>query len=510
MLLRIRKFLRTRFFIGAAILAVEFALIMTLFLRLYAFFLPFTFLAWFLQISVFLYLVNKDGIPELKIPWLITVMAIPVAGVFLYLLLSSSNAGKKECARYHAAREKTSILLGEGSALDSVREECPQAYSQAMFLKNTAGAPALSYKSVKYYDTGEKFHEDLLKDLEAAKEFILLEYFIIARGKMWDSIHEAIRRKAEAGVKVYVMYDDFGCFSTLPSDYAETLTAEGIIARPANRFRPVLSHIHNNRDHRKIAVIDGFIGYTGGINLADEYINAVVRFGNWKDTAVRIEGEAAKKFTALFIEGWNMQGGVEKAPMEFMRRYEGEKSEKGLAVPFGDSPAPIDIRDTAKNVYLNMINLATKYVYITTPYLICDHELMAALSRAAQRGVDVRMITPHIPDKKIVFLLTRSNYKQLTQSGVKIYEYTPGFIHAKNFAADDRFAVCGTINLDYRSLVHHFECGVWMYDTDAVRDIRDDFLNTQAVSEQIENEKAALTVFQRIVAQFVKVFSPMM
>ena len=309
---------------------------------------------------------------------------------------------------------------------------------------------------------------------------------------------------------MYFMYDDFGCMTTLPERYYEQLCQEGIHCILSNKFTPILSNIHNNRDHRKITVIDGRIGYTGGLNLADEYINAYEKYGHWKDTAVRIQGDAVRNLTVLFLASWNTQS---KEPIDcgpYLEVQTDQTAGKGYVIPFGDGPEPLYADTIGKNVYLNMIHGAKRYLYITTPYLICDHELLSALRIAAKKGVDVRIITPHIPDKKAVFLMTRSNYRVLLQDGVKIYEYTPGFIHAKSFVCDDKLAVCGTINLDYRSLVHHFECGAWMYDTDCIGDMKDDFLATAARSQIVIMEQAKLRGWQRLLAELMKVFSPLL
>lgn len=307
-----------------------------------------------------------------------------------------------------------------------------------------------------------------------------------------------------------MMYDDFGCMTTLPERYYEELRAEGISCIPSNKFRAILSRIHNNRDHRKITVIDGNIGFSGGVNLADEYINAFVKYGHWKDTAVKIEGEAVRNLTALFIELWNMQNTKQLDMAAYLGTKPFTGKDKGMVVPYGDGPEPFYQDAIGKNVYLNMIHGARQYLYITTPYLICDYELMSALKIAAKKGVDVRIITPHIPDKKMVFLMTRSSYETLIASGVKIYEYTPGFIHAKNMICDDKFAVCGTINMDYRSLVHHFECAAWMYGTDCIYDMKTDFLETITHSEQITMERAKLRWWQHLLAEVLKIFTPLL
>lgn len=326
---------------------------------------------------------------------------------------------------------------------------------------------------------------------------------------MRETVHEILKEKVAQGIAVYLMYDDFGCMATLPERHYRQMEKEGIHCIPANKFAPVMSNIHNNRDHRKITVIDGNVGFTGGINLADEYINEIPKFGHWKDTAVKLEGNAVNNLTALFWLFWNMQS---KRPMEYEFAWYLDKElctekGKGVVMPYGDGPETFYPESIGKNVYLNMIHGAKSYLYITTPYLICDNELMNALRLAAKRGVDVRIITPHIPDKKAIFLMTRSSYERLIADGVKIYEYTPGFIHAKNFVCDDKFATCGTINLDYRSLVHHYECGVWMYSVDCIWDMKKDFEDTLEQSERIENSGTEVKGWKKLMAEVMKVFS---
>ena len=327
---------------------------------------------------------------------------------------------------------------------------------------------------------------------------------------MWNPIHDILKEKAAHGVEVYFLYDDFGCIATLPWHYHKLLNDEGIHCGISNKFSPVLSRIHNNRDHRKITVIDGKVGFTGGVNLADEYINVIEKFGHWKDTAVKLEGEAVRNLMVIFLTNWNTQSKKDTVDFgKYMNEPVCRAEDNGIVIPFGSGPDPIYKDNVGKNVYLNMIHSAKRYLYITTPYLICDRELLNALCLAAQKGVDVRIITPHIPDKRTVFWMTRSNYQVLLNAGVRIFEYTPGFIHAKNFVCDDKFAVCGTLNLDYRSLVHHFECGAWMYETDCIPDMKEDFLNTMASSEEIINGRKIMRFWQRFIAEVLKVFSPM-
>ena len=298
--------------------------------------------------------------------------------------------------------------------------------------------------------------------------------------------------------------------ATLPNKYEKVLVAEGIHAMPANRMRPVFTKSHNNRDHRKIVVVDGVIGFTGGVNIADRYMNQEVVYGHWKDTAVRLEGPAVQNLAALFIGSWNAQTDDAINPADYITDVPPCPDAAGYVLPFGDGPSPIYRDRVGRTVFLNTIYGASDYVYITTPYLICDRELLSALRTASKKGVDVRIITPHIPDKKAVFLMTRSNYAPLVEDGVKIYEYTPGFIHAKNLIADDRCAVCGSINLDYRSMVHNFESAVWMCGTACIRDMREDFLATAAMGELITPETARLRPLARLVAELMKIFSLLM
>lgn len=507
---RLLKIIRSRYFLAAFAILLEFGQLLVVFILLYKYFLPITIMGWIFHFGVLLYLINRDEIPEFKLPWLIILFLLPVIGAFVFMLLSSNETSKKATERYERASLELKPYRRQTGAIGALREQDPEAYAQACYLYSAAAMPCYGNSKTAYYPLGEAFFAALLDDLAKAEHYIFMEYFIVQEGQMWDAIHAVLKEKAARGVSVYVMYDDFGCMVTLPEHYYRHLCAEGIHCILSNKFTPVLSHIHNNRDHRKITVVDGKVGYTGGINLADEYINAYEKHGHWKDTAVRIGGEAVRNLTMLFLASWNTQS---RDPVDFAPYLEAPMEPvegRGYVIPFGDGPEPL-YRDTiGKNVYLNMIHGAKDYLYITTPYLICDHELLSALRLAAKKGVDVRLITPHIPDKKTVFLMTRSNYRVLIQDGVKIYEYTPGFIHAKSFVCDDRFAVCGTINLDYRSLVHHFECGAWMYDTDCIGEMKADFLDTAARSQIVTVEQSRMRGWQRLLAELMKVFSPLL
>lgn len=506
---RITKILRSRFFLAALCIFLEFSQLIAVFVLLYEFFLPITILGWVFHVCILLHLINRDEVPEFKLPWLLILCFLPVIGSFVFMLLSSNSTSQKEYQRYETAAREMEPYMKQTTAIEQLRELDRPAWLQANYLYQTAGMPCFDGSKTTYYPIGEEFHAALLSELRKAEWFIFMEYFIVQEGRMWNPIHEILREKASQGISVYIIYDDFGCMTTLPEQYYRQLGDEGIHCIPGNKFTPILSHIHNNRDHRKITVIDGRVGFTGGINLADEYINATVKYGHWKDTAVKIEGSAVKNLMSLFITFWNTQSRERIDCACYMEPDTTSASGGGYVIPFGDGPGPIYRDNIGKGVYLNMINAAVDYLYITTPYLICDRELLSALRRAAKKGVDVRIITPHIPDKKTVFLMTRSNYQVLLQDGVKIFEYTPGFIHAKSFVCDDQFAVCGTINLDYRSLVHHFECGAWMYRTDCIADMKADFLATEAQSEEIAAGRPVLRSWHRLIAEVMKIFSPL-
>lgn len=507
---KLQKIVTSRFFISAVVILLEFAQLLAVFIILNIFSSVMVILSCVFSFCVLLYVINREEIPELKLPWLILILLLPVFGAYIFILFNGNEQTKKLKKAFDKTSEKLSPYRQQNPAIEVLQEQNTDAYLQANYLYRTADMPYRNCSKVTYYRIGEEFFAALLEALDKAEHFIFMEYFIIEQGIMWDSIHNILAQKVKQGVKVNVIYDDFGCMNKLPQHYYRELTNEGIGCIPSNRFKPVLSQIHNNRDHRKITVIDGIVGFTGGINLADEYINAYSKHGHWKDSAVKVEGEAVKNLTMLFLSAWNMQNKAMLECKPYLDVQPPAYQSGGAVIPYGDGSQSIYQDCIGRNVYLNMISAAKKYVYITTPYLICDFAIMDALRTAAKKGLDVRIITPGIPDKKLVWLMTRSNYEPLVRDGVKIYEYIPGFIHAKNFICDGMYAVCGTINLDYRSLVHHFECGVWMYNVDAIGDMTVDFIDTMAQSDIITTEKAKLTAPQKLIRNIMKIFFPLL
>lgn len=349
--------------------------------------------------------------------------------------------------------------------------------------------------------------QSMLLELEKAQKFIFLEYFIIEPGVMWDSILEILCEKVKAGVDVRVMYDDVGCISTLPRNYWRTLEQKGIRVVRFNRFIPTMNTYLNYRDHRKMCIIDGNIGYTGGLNLADEYINHVERFGYWKDTGVKLTGYGVANMTALFLQLWDFSVGCTTNIDAYMPTIAAESD--GFVQAFADSP--LDSYNVSETVFMNLISNATKSVYITSPYLTLDNEMMTALCTAAQSGIDVRIITPGIPDKKPVYLVTQSYYSQLIRAGVRIYEYTPGFIHAKMIVADNDIACVGTINMDFRSFYLHFECGTVFYRSSVVGKVRDEILSIIEQSHEIDEAwLSSYSWLRSICASLLSLFAPLM
>lgn len=465
-----------------------------------------------LSLLMVLWIVNKDINPSYKLAWTILMLAVPVFGVIIYLLFGQSRVAKKMTQESKEVVKEIENYFKESTGTrKALAKESLSASNQSAYIRDFAGFPVHRNTTTKYYPVGDEMFIDMLEDLKKAEHFIFLEYFIIHEGKMWDEILKILEEKVKQGVDVRLIYDDMGCVTTLPYRYYKKLQAKGIKCAAFNPIRPILNIVLNNRDHRKILVIDGHTGYTGGINLADEYINQQMRFGHWKDTGVRLCGEGVWNLTVMFLQMWSVITRTKThLPAYGPYVYHPEEFENdGFVQPYGDSP--LDGEVVGENVYLNVINQAKKYIYITTPYLIIDNEMMTALCLASKKGIDVRIITPGIPDKKLVFLLTRSYYRQLLEAGVRIYEYTPGFIHAKSFVCDDEIAVVGTINLDYRSLYLHFECAAWMYQCQAVGQVKEDMLNTFRNSREVSlNTCKEENVFRRGLQSILRLFAPML
>ena len=464
-------------------------------------------------VAIFLVLglYSMDKTSSMKMPWIILMLAFPILGVSLYLLVGLNGSTKKMRARYEEIDKKLLPYLPDNrQILEWMKEESPQAGAIASYLTNYSCYPVYQNTDVTYYDEAIKGLDAQLEDLSKAEKFIFMEYHAIEDEEAWQRIQTVLEDRVKAGVEVRIFYDDMGSIWFVNMDFATKLKSLGIKCRVFNPILPGLNMFLNNRDHRKITVIDGKVAYTGGYNLANEYFNITHPYGIWKDTGIRMEGDAVNSMTVAFLEMWNAAGNIkskELVPEKYVIHYAYKAQQRGYVQPYADSP--LDGEQVGEEVYISMANKAEKYCWFITPYLIITDEMTHALTLAAKRGVDVRIITPGIPDKKMVYSVTRSFYHNLVKHGVRIYEWTPGFCHAKMSVADDKMATCGTINLDYRSLYHHFENGCFLADCDAVLEIRDDLIRTMGESREVteqykEGRSAGLRLGQLILRLFAE------
>lgn len=466
----------------------------------------------FISALAVIVIVSSNSKSGYKIAWIITIMLFPIFGGLFYLMFGNRRIDqrmkrKMEQVRLHGQKSLSfsKPIVEELATLDL------GAANQARYIQNNAAYPLYRHDFSKYYPIGEQVYEAMLEELRQAEHYIFMEYFIISEGIMWHSILEILTEKAQKGVDVRLIYDDLGCAFRLPPKYDQKLESMGIKVARFHPFTPTLSAKQNNRDHRKMTIIDGHTGFTGGINLADEYINALDRFGHWKDSGFMLKGEAAWSQTVMFLTMWEYITGTFE-DIDLFRPHSLKQiatTHQGYIQPFSDNP--FDGEAVGETVYLNIISRATKYIYIYSPYLILDVEMVNALSVAAKSGIDVRIMTPHRADKKIVHGVTRSYYGELLKNGVRIFEYEPGFMHSKAIVSDDKVAVIGSINLDYRSLYLHFENGVWLYDTPSVLEIRDDFLQTVKVCLEVDlGEYGNISLYRRFKWSVLRLIAPLL
>ena len=469
-----------------------------------------------LRIAAFLLVIgiySQDKSASIKMPWLILIMAFPVLGVILYIMIGLSGSTRKMRQRYEKIDRILLPLLVQDPRINSSLEEMsPAAAGIAHYLKEQSGYPTYRNTDITYYSDASDGLEAQLKDLALAEHFIFMEYHAIEDAESFDRILNVLKDRVAAGVDVRIFYDDIGSIGFVNTDFVKRMESLGIRCRVFNPLFPLLNIFFDNRDHRKITVIDGQVGYTGGYNIANEYFNLTHPYGHWKDTGIRLEGDAVRSLTVTFLEMWNAVRDHDIDDTDFLQYLPVSThiaSETGFVIPYADSP--LDEVHVGEDVYISIAEQARHYVYYMTPYLIITDEMNHAFGLAARRGVDVRIITPGIPDKKIIYQVTRSYYNRLVKNGVKIYEYTPGFCHAKMCVSDDLLATCGTINLDYRSLYHHFENGCLMYDCASVIDIKRDFDETfpqcTDVTEKYKTGRNAFLTFGQLI---LRLFAPLM
>lgn len=517
---KINKFLarRTRMIIVGFFILLQVAFFAALIYNVSAYigsiYYFFTFLSY-LMIFVILY---RSILPEFKISWIVLFAIVPLFGGLFYILFGTKLTSKKFINQISYIDKKTKHYIKFYPEVSKqLKQENLEAYKQSYYMQNWASAPVYQNTQTKYLSPGEEKFDYLVQELEKAEKFIFLEYFILEQGVMWSKILNILQKKVAQGVDVRLMYDDIGSVNTLPPKYYQEVEAMGIRCKPFNPFTANLNIIMNHRDHRKIVVIDGHTAFTGGTNIADEYINVKERFGHWKDSSIMIKGDAVFSFTVMFLQFWNWKDPLAENFDDFkpktgiQTRQLSSFLEKpsGFVQPYSDSP--MDDEPVGARVYLNLIAAAKKEICIFTPYFIVDSILMESLCLSAKNGVDVKIVVPHIPDKKTAFLLTRSHYKKLLQAGVSVYEYTPGFIHSKCVMSDREIGVVGTVNFDYRSLYHHFECGVWMYKTKALEELALDFDKTIEMSEKMTMDFVkAEKWYYRVLRAIIKVFAPLM
>ena len=458
-----------------------------------------------------LHLVNKPSEPFTKITWILLVVLAPPLGLALYTFVELEIGHRLINRRLGELMEETAAFLPEAPEISAeMARAAPELEGLTRYTWKYGRYQAYGNTKVDYLSSGEASMAAMLRDLEQAKDFIFLEFFIIEEGYLWGKVLKILREKVKQGVEVRVMYDGTCALFRLPYRYPEMMRKLGIKCKMFSPIRPLMSTYYNNRDHRKILVVDGKVAYTGGVNLADEYINRRVLFGHWKDMSIRLQGEAVRSFTLMFLQMWN----VNESGDTFARYLDvpaalREGTAPGWVLPFGDSP--LDSEKVGEMIYMDILNRASRYVHIMTPYLILDNEMLTALTFAAKRGVEVCVLLPHIPDKKYAFALAKTHYRELLQAGVRILEYTPGFVHSKIFVSDDCKAVAGTINLDYRSLYLHFECAAYLRNVPAVADIERDFQNTARECQEIRLEDLKKEkLLTRIAGWVLKVFAPVM
>lgn len=456
--------------------------------------------------------VNRHEETAFKITWIMLIAVIPFLGWFFYIYMHTGVISKN--LRIANETAKTYILKYRPDDSDIIHEmdSCHENTSLVKYLSNSEGCSVFKNTKVTYYSLGDDMFKDMMYELEKATKFIFMEFFIINNSSsMWKHVEELLIRKAQQGVDVRLMYDGMGCMNIMPKGYEQVLQSKGIKCQIFSPVQPLLSTYQNNRDHRKVIVIDGKCAFSGGINLADEYINKIVRFGHWKDTGIRLLGEGVAGFTAMFLTMWHTVAGINNDDISYYIKESVKYSypnEAGYVIPYSDTP--LDNKPVGRNAYVDLLNNAKHYVHIMTPYFVIDEAIYDAMSYAVTRGVDVKIILPGIPDKKMPYCLARSYYRDLTAIGVEIYEYIPGFVHAKTTVSDDIRAIVGTVNYDYRSLYLHYECAAYIVDSPEILKMETDVLNTLAKCRRVtRTEYDNFPWYYRFAGRVLRLFATM-
>lgn len=503
-----------RLFLAAIAIALEVAAIMLVITKFVGYVEELTLATRFISLFLILIIYAQHKTASMKMPWIMLIMAFPVFGVTFYLLIGHSGSTQRMRDRFLAIDMRLFPIMGRSDErIEEAKKEGNPAANVFRYIQDYGGFPVFQNSDVVYYKNASEGLEAQKEALRKAKKFIFMEYHAIEDAESWHGLETILANKAAEGVEVRLFYDDIGSISFISGDFRRRMNSLGIQCRVFNPVLPTLNIFFNNRDHRKITVVDGEVAFTGGYNLANEYFNVTHPYGFWKDTGVRVMGDAVKSFTVMFLEMWNAIRATNEDDTNFDRFFPQEtyqaKEPKGYVQPYADSP--IDNEQVGENVYISIIEQAKDYVWFVTPYLIITDEMIHALGLAAKRGVDVRIVTPGIPDKTIVYSVTRSYYNALVRNGVRVYEYTPGFCHEKQCVSDDRIATCGTINLDYRSLYHHFEDGCLMADCSAVMKVKEDFEETFPVCREVtEKYRNGRSRFMRVYQLVLRLIAPLL
>lgn len=490
-----------RLSITIVLILIQALWLLSVFLKLTKFMPWLTVILALLSIIMYLFIILKNDNPAYKILWITLISLTPIVGGLMYLCFGNKRPAKKMREKLNYYNNNYLPYINQKNNIETDK----RVYLTSKYINAYSGYPLYKNTQTEYFSSGEAAYKIILRELKKAKSYIFIEFFIIAEGQMWSNILDILKEKAKNGVDVRVVYDDMGSLGRIPKDYFAELEQMGIKAIAFNKVVPFISVVMNHRDHRKMIIIDGHTAFSGGINIGDEYINVVKRYGHWKDTGFMLKGEAVYSYTIMFLIMWNSFYNQKDNPMDYEKHI--TKSD-GYVQPFTDSP--LDNEPLSENIYMDILWSAEDYVYIFTPYIAITNEMQTAIINAAKRGVDIRIVTPGISDNKIVHRLTRSYYKTLIKNGVKIYEYKKGFIHAKSFVSDDKIAVTGTINMDYRSLYLHFECGCLFYKSSLVNKLKSDSINTIKESSEIKITDCKNSFINALFDAVLRLISPLM
>ena len=506
------KVIFSRFFLVMVFLILQVGFLLWFFFKVHAYYSNYLVPYKIFGLLMVIWIMNSRTNPTYKLSWSVLVAFLPFMGTILYIYANTSVSKLFSKHNLNETIEETKpYAVTEEPIKDLMALQPRDILKTARYLEGHS-FPTYTNTKFKYYPIGDAVFSDIIQALEAAKKFIFIEFFIIERGVFWDNILEVLKRKQREGVEIRIIYDDMGCATTLPRYYYKTLNKMGLKTKVFARVKPLFSVYYNNRDHRKMIVIDGTTAFSGGFNIADEYLNLVERFGHWKDMGFRIQGRAVRSYTMMFLQMWNSTEHRirrDKYADYLENQFEQATASDGFIIPYADGPN--HVANVAENVYLDVINGADEHVWIMTPYLIPDNELLHALKHAAQSGVDVRLILPGIPDKKMINMMTKSYCPELLRNGVKIFEYKDGFVHSKLMEADRTVAVAGTVNMDFRSLDLHYECASLLYKNPSVQDIYSDFQDTfTRCREFTEEDYKNSGVFYKAAAMILRLFAPLL